>query len=163
MKPTTQSPARPRAHRRRKASVMVEFAMLLPIFFLFVLFSIDAGRMILLRSQLQDATQQAARAGAQVGGGGSGSSSASATAFYRAIDLAPGMDREEVSSVQVLSGRRCTNTSADSFVTVQARYATSLVTPGLGTLIGMLDDSGRGPEGQWQLSATSVARCEVVR
>jgi Flp pilus assembly protein TadG len=153
---------RPNAdNRKRRGSVMIEFAMLLPIFFLFVLFSIDAGRMILVRAQLQDSTQQAARAGAQVAGGGTSSSGPSRTAFFNAVLLAPGITADRVTRFSVVEGSTCSQ--SQPYVTVETRYRTPLVTPGLGTLIGMLDRSGRGPEGEWSLSAVSTARCEVAR
>jgi hypothetical protein len=152
---------RPGTGRSRHGSVMIEFAMLLPIFFLFVMFSLDAGRLILVRAQIQDATQQSARAGAQVGGGGADSTGVSRLAFNSQMLIAPGVNPSQVSRFTVTEGRTCS--SSQPYVTVRAEYRTPLITPGLGTLIGSLDRSGRGREGEFVITAVSTARCEVSR
>lgn len=145
------------ARPRRRGSVMIEFALMLPMFLFFVLFSIDAGRLMLMRASLQDATQQAARAGAQVGGAVQGN--VSVLAFDEAIELAPGMNPSRAVMV-VLAGNRCT--TSQKYVTVRSTYEAQLATPGLDNLLRMISRGSTGPSGGWTLRATSTARCEIV-
>lgn len=146
-----------RRTRTRRGSVMIEFALMLPMFLFFVLFSIDAGRLMLMRASLQDATQQAARAGAQVGG--ALQNNVSLSAFDEAVELAPGMDPSRAVIV-VLAGNRCT--AGQKYVTVRSTYEAQLATPGLVSLLRMISNGSTGPSGGWVLRATSTARCEIV-
>jgi Flp pilus assembly protein TadG len=148
-----------RSTRKRRASVMVEFALLLPMFLFFIMFSIDAGRLMLLRAELQDATQQAARAGAQVGGA-TYTGAASRHAFDAAIELAPGLDAPKVTNFEVVEGGRCT--VGQPYVTIRTEYDASLVTPGLGALLRLVSSNAGTVSSTWQLRAVSTARCEVV-
>ncbi len=150
---------RARRPRRRRGSVMIEFALLLPMFLFFIMFSIDAGRLLLLRAELQDATQQAARAGAQVGGA-SRNGEVSRAAFNQAIDLAPGLETSKVSVFQIIEGANCT--VANPYVSIRTEYNASLVTPGLGAVLRLVSRTAAAPPGTWTLQAVSTSRCEVV-
>lgn len=151
--------------RHRRASLMIEFALILPLFIFFILFSIDAGRLMLLRAELQDATQQAVRAGAQVGGAEFNGFSPSRDAFDRAVSYAPGLEAARVQSFEILGPptNKCgTGSVATTHVTISTEYRAQLVTPGLGALLDIVTDNVSVPGDGWILRATSTARCEVV-
>jgi Flp pilus assembly protein TadG len=139
---------------------MIEFAMVLPLFLFILLFTVDMGRMVLLQAALQDATQQAARSGAQVGGANKNGNK-SQTTFNEAVSNAPGMTTSRISEFSVLAGSSCTAFQPN--VTIRTAYQADFVTPGLSTLLGVFTGDERGPEADWTLRATSVARCEVLR
>ena len=151
--------SRPLLKRRRRGVVMIEFAMILPLFLFLMLFTVDMGRMVLLQAGLQDATQQSARAGAQVGG--ASISNRSRITFDSAIDAAPGLESGRVSRFTINSGGTCS--AGQTNVTIDARYSASLITPGLTALLGVFAGQDGQDAGDWSLSATSVARCEVLR
>lgn len=151
--------------RRRRGSVMIEFALILPLFIFFILFSIDAGRLMLLRAELQDATQQAARAGAQVGGAELNGITPSRDAFDRAVSYAPSLAAERVQGFTILgpTSKKCgTGSVAATHVTIATEYRAQLITPGLGELLDLVTNDVSVPGDGWILRATSTARCEVV-
>jgi uncharacterized membrane protein len=143
---------------RRRAAVLIEFVMVLPLFLFLAVLAVDAGRWMLLRSELQDATQQAARAGAQVGGArlvvGDGLGWSEYT-FNQALD-AYGFSADG-RTFAVESGATCNSSGSDRYVTVTATYQVSNpLTPGLTSL---LKGVNMGPI---TLRATSVALCEIT-
>lgn len=137
---------------------MVEFALLLPMFLFFIVFSIDAGRLMLLRAELQDATQQSARAGAQAGDARRGN--VSRIAFNEAIELAPGLDQAGIRRFVIAEGSPCI--TSNPYVTIRTEYNAALVTPGLESLLGLISRGSQSSSGQWVLRAVSTSRCEVV-
>lgn len=144
--------------RRRRAAVLIEFVMVIPLFLFLAVLAVDAGRWMLLRSELQDATQQAARAGAQVGGGevivGDGQRWSEYT-FNQALD-AYGFSAAG-RTFDVASGATCTSSGSNRYVTVTATYQVSdPLTPGLTSL---LEGFNMGPI---TLRTTSVALCEIT-
>jgi len=146
--------------RRRRAAVLIEFVMVIPLFLFLAVLAVDAGRWVLLRSELQDATQQAARAGAQVGGAavavGDGQRWSEYT-FNRALN-AYGFSAAG-RTFAVVSGATCNSAEAspDRYVTVTTSYqVTNPLTPGLTSL---LNGFNMGPI---TLRATSVALCEIT-
>jgi Flp pilus assembly protein TadG len=141
--------------RKSRASVMVEFALILPLFVFLALFAVEAGRLMLVRAELQDATQQAARAGAQVGGGAVRVSGEvwSVRAFNSALENSSMNLDPATSTFVVVAGSRCS--TSDRFVTVRATTTPPpSILPGLYTLIGAANPN-------WSLNATSTALCEV--
>lgn len=151
--------------RKSRASLMIEFAIILPLFIFFILFSIDAGRLMLLRAELQDATQQAARAGAQVGGAELNGSTPSRSAFNRAIEYSVGLSQDRVVSFTIVepASKKCgTGSVSASHVTISSEYSASLVTPGLEALLELATSDVSIPQGGWLLRATSTARCEIA-
>jgi hypothetical protein len=134
---------------------MVEFALILPLFLFLSLFAIEAGRLMLIRAELQDATQQAARSGAQVGGGTVRVAGQiwSRRAFDSALtNSAMNLDPATASYV-VRAGSRCT--PSDRFVTINATIPPPpSIIPGLYAIIDAANPN-------WNISATSTALCEV--
>lgn len=144
--------------RHRRAAVLIEFVMVIPLFLFLAVLAVDAGRWMLLRSELQDATQQAARAGAQVGGAnkvvGDGQRWSEYT-FNQALDAygfaAAGR------TFNVSSGASCSSSGIDRYVTVSTSYQVSdPLTPGLTSLLAGFN------MGPITLKATSVALCEIT-
>jgi len=154
-------------HRRRGAQ-MLEFVLLLPLTLGVVLFSIDMGRIILLSGQVQDAANVAARTGAQLGGAcvnpTTGAASPSCTNTGPAADsffntLEQGIGSTEGATITVDSGGICRMLGQpDSHVTVTAQHPVNLIFPGFQQLLNLTES-----DDQWVISATAVARCEVVR
>lgn len=140
---------------RPRASVMVEFALILPLFLFLALFAFEAGRLMLVRAELQDATQQAARAGAQVGGGTVRVSGEiwSLRAFNSALDNSAMNLNSASATFVVIGGSRCS--VSDRFVTVTATIPPPpSIIPGLYAMINVANPN-------WSISATSTALCEV--
>lgn len=144
--------------KRRRGSVMIEFALVIPAFLFLIMFSIDMGRAVFYSGVLHDAVQQAARTGAQVGMAGTDRAGPARSAFDRAVDAAPGMSVDRVASFRVVSGTVC-----GTYVTIRAEYRMPLVTPGLARLAAMAGGSRQPGFNEVLLGATSVARCEVTR
>ena len=141
--------------RKRRGSVMVEFALILPLFVFLSLFAVEAGRLMLVRAELQDATQQAARAGAQVGGGNVRVAGEvwSNRAFVSALDNSSMNLDSGTATFVVVAGGRCS--PSDRFVTVRGTIAPPpSILPGLYAMIGAANPN-------WSLTATSTALCEV--
>jgi Flp pilus assembly protein TadG len=146
-----------RSMRWRRGAQMLEFAMLLPIFVLLIVFTFDMGRLVLTTVALQDAVQTAARAGAQVGGADIGGLRSSERAFQETVAAAPALDPAKVLSTSTPNGARCTIAGSSRFVAYSAEYDFSFLTPGLYQLV-----SAAMP-GDFSIAATGVSRCEVVR
>lgn len=171
---------RSRAQSRRgwkRAATMIEFAFILPIFMFLLLFTIDMGQVILMSGAMQDATFSAVRAGAQVGGASydarTGVAACQATGpcttgstyrtFKKATSQIPFAATNTVKGMSILSGGKCATTGANAFVSVRTDYSVKLITPGLNAMLGMIDGATTAGDPAWQLHATAVARCEVVR
>jgi Flp pilus assembly protein TadG len=137
---------------------MLEFMLVLPVFIFFVFFTIDVGRLVLIRAQLQDATQQAARAGAQVGG----NTAVSTAAFGNNLNTAAFIDS---SKALLTVTNNCNPNNGDTNnlykVRAQSSYTTTLTTPGLGAVFNVVSKSNASTKGSWTLTAVSSARCEV--
>jgi len=163
--PVTTSRLSKQSTRKRRASQYIEFAILLPIFIVILLFIIDAGQMVLVQAGLQDAAQQIARTGAQQGGlgpecqtGTSCTSGAIYNELVTAIDAIPGGNGANLDSsrpiVAVSGGGTYGCTTASPYVTVQVNYNDQLVFPGIKAILTTIDPS-------WELHASATARCEI--
>lgn len=144
--------------RTRRAAVLIEFVMVIPLFLFLAVLAVDAGRWTLLRSELQDATQQAARAGAQVGGGNALAGDGQRWSEYT---FTQALDRLGFSpsgrTFAVMSGKTCSSVGQDRYVTITTSYQISNpLTPGLTSL---LEGFNSGPI---TVRATSVALCEIT-
>lgn len=148
--------------RRPRAVVFIEFAMIFPLFLFLSLLAVDTGRWVLARAELQDATQQAARTGAQAGGArvqidGCGGFGASECAFRSALQ-GYGFPTSEIPTPVVKSGSSCSG--SDRYVTISASIeAPRPIAPGLASFLGIIHP---GDGGAVKLSATSVALCEIT-
>lgn len=149
-----------RGRSGRRGTQILEFALLLPLFLFMLLFSIDMGRMVLISGAVHDAAFVAARAGAQVGDTGPNPGGASARAFASAVEIVPGAEQSRASVLEV-SG--ACQEPYNLNVRVKVSYRVQFITPGLTTLLGMVNGERRAPEGDWILPAVGIARCEVVR
>jgi Flp pilus assembly protein TadG len=152
--------------RRKIGAALLEFAFVLPMFLFMITFAIDMGRMTFISAVLQDSAFTSARAGAQVGGAGSATTGESRKAFDSAVALLPTGQQGRISGFKVATGATCvkeaptTSTRPDNrYVTIKIKYTVPLITPGLRKLL----DATAPNEGPWQLGATGIARCEVVR
>lgn len=137
---------------------MIEFALLLPIFILMMVLTFDFGRMVLTNVTLHNAAYTAARAGAQIGGASVGGQQISRDAFVDTVDRDPVLRMEflAANSPRIVTGQSCTALGANRYVTVEAQYRFTFLTPGLNAL---LDITGT----PFNLRTSAVARCEVVR
>jgi Flp pilus assembly protein TadG len=137
---------------------MLEFVLLLPLFMFFITFTVDMGRVMFMHGVLQDATYQAARNGAQ---SGLPQDPSVRTTFDRAVDEAPSMDADRIASFD--AGPATCGSGTNAYVRVSSTYSADFITPGFSTLLGIFAGENKGPEGDWQLGARAVARCEVTR
>ena len=144
--------------RRGRASVLLEFMMIMPLFLFLVLFSVDMGRLMVVYGAVGDATYVAARAGAQYGTVTVNGENVAQVAFDNALRNVPGLNFTE-SDLQVLRSQ-CTN--ASSYIVVQAQQTVPLITPGLGQLLGSFG-AGDTVDGEWVLQTRAAVLCEVVR
>jgi Flp pilus assembly protein TadG len=172
------SPPRPR-HRKRLGTAMLEFALILPIFMFMMVFVLDMGHLVLMSGAIQDATFSAARTGAQLGGGGVDGSSGGAIVCTNGAACQSGSTWQtlnqtaqqipgygslgELKRMTVVKGARCAATGSDTHVVVRSEYSTELLTPGLGGLLSLFSGKSNNLDGDWTLTATAVARCEIVR
>ncbi len=163
--------------RHRRAAEYVEFAILLPFFVFFITFAVDMGRLTMLQSAVQDATQQVARAGAQSGGwdfisgtycsAGTGVCAPNSAPYklmqstLNQIPFANGSYVKSVSSYAsdygtTYAGPFCVNNTG-SYIVAKSQYDARYVflTPGLYALMGAALGS------HWYLNATAVARADV--
>lgn len=165
----------------RRAATMLEFALILPMFMFMMMFTLDMGHLVLMSGAMQDATFSAARTGAQVGGAGidtratgqgavcpNGEPCKSGSTYRSLMESAaqiPGYNRlGKVESMKVVHGAVCLD-GANDHVQIKVTYSTDLVTPGLTSLLKMVAaDKGPTPNyDHWTLTATGIARCEVIR
>lgn len=177
-----------RSRRKNRATTMLEFAIVLPIFLFMMLFTIDMGTVILISGSVNDVTYSAARAGSQSGGAGVAVASGSVTyvcsdagstnrtcnrgrsyqVLESGIDAIPfggSGDSRLFSkpSMTIVSGSRCQN--ASTMVVIRSDYTVNMITPGLNSMMNIIGgrDDSNFPEKGWRLSTTGVARCEIVR
>lgn len=135
---------------------MLEFALVLPFFLIFIAIMADIGHAMLVKNAAQDAAFAAARAGAQIGASETGDTSpavqAAALAYDDSIANRLGWLNGSMNVVNA-----CEDTSNPVFV-VDVNYSVNL---SLLTLLGL----PRRGEVPGSLSATveGVSRCEIVR
>jgi Flp pilus assembly protein TadG len=152
-------------HRRRRATALLEFVLILPLFLFLTLFIIDASRMLFVKGAMSDVSYRTARAGAVVGGAGTATSGPSRTAFDAAVVEVPGADSAERLTLQITRGQTCT--VADPYVAIDVSFRLRLLTPGLAQLLDFSTGSTTGSSGalasgQFEMSSSAIARCEVV-
>jgi Flp pilus assembly protein TadG len=143
-------------NRRRKAGLLLEFVMLLPITLILFMVLVDGARVLLISGAVSDATYRSARAGAVVGGASYGD--VAGEAFAAALDEIPGGSLAVNPEMIVVSGERCS--AFESYVEIKSTYTVDLFTPGLAAAFGFLDRETDG--GGLRLDSTAVARCEVA-
>jgi hypothetical protein len=73
----------------------------------------------------------------------------------------PGYNTNDVESFDV-AAPTCTSTGAGAYVQVTTQYRVSLITPGLGSLLG-LAGGNQALANAWTVKSTAVARCEIVQ
>ena len=159
--------------KRNKASLMLEFVLLLPFALFLITFSVDMGRVVMVSTGLHDSVSVAARAGARQGTIGTTRSVPSNAcsnsvylpqdtvynAFCQSVKSMPGFISNSFDVLTPTSTnceRDVNPSSSRMFVTVRATARVNYVTPGLGPLIGIITGSGM------DITQTGVARCEVA-
>ena len=149
--------------RRRRAVVLLEFVLTLPMFLFLVLFVIDVGRVMMVSNAMQDSTYRAARAGAVYGAAEAGGFSPSRDAFDQAISELPGASAANIENFRVVRGRTCTVT--DPYVEIDVEYSIEMITPGLGALLQMASSKPSDDpfSGEYEVTSNAIARCEVAR
>lgn len=147
--------SRPRliTRRRRRGAVLIEFVLILPLFLFLCMFSIDMGRLVIIAGAVNDATYVAARSGAQRGDAFEDDNAQ--IAFERARSSIPGASALEAPELVIVQGR-CT--SSNSYIVVEAAQEVPLITPGLGRLVGMVNQ-----EPTFTVSSQATVLCEIVR
>jgi Flp pilus assembly protein TadG len=131
-----------------------------------MLFTVDMGRLVLLTTGLHDAAAVSARAGARQGQAGTEKNGPSFRAFEEASKVVPGLQDSQfkivspTTSVGSAGSKWCT--TDDQYVRITATSDISFITPGLGALLGLVGSVDPSDAGV-TISATGVARCEVIR
>lgn len=170
---------KPVRKKERRGSLLLEFALVLPLILALMVVSVDLGRLVLAQTTLQDAVSVAARAGARQGyagqvpqgalcASGSLTGNPSYDAFcesfrYGALGgytLASFRIESPSASGGSNGPRYCTRGTAsasDLFVTTKATANMAFITPLLREVITRNSSEGA------VLSATAVARCENAR
>lgn len=160
--------------RRRRAATLLEFVFTLPLSLGFCMFIIDAGRVYIAASAVQDAAWRSARAAAVAGGadtladGGQLRNDQVMTvtedAFYQALAENQSGDTISQAEINVVQGSCSSGAvggsgsgiSAD-VIQIKATANVPTITPGLNLLLG-----GSDATGDWSISAVAVARCETA-
>ena len=145
--------------RHRRATVLLEFMLILPLFLFLVFFSVDMGRLMVVYGAVGDATYVAARAGAQYGTTNVNGVPVADEAYQRSLDGMPGVSGS-TSKLVVISGE-CTSKS--SYIVTEGQQTVSLITPGLGALLKSFEGGDSGYGADWVLKARASVLCEVVR
>lgn len=145
-----------RRTRHRRGTQMLEFALLMPFFFVLILFTFDVGRFVLTSTALHDAAYTASRAGAQVGGGNLENSRTALAAFEDTARLNPMLGNGSLTG-ELRSGATCTAAGPDRFVTVRGTYRMQLLSTGMLFFLGGVIPSSV------DVTSVAVSRCEVVR
>ena len=177
--------------KRRRASVMLEFALVLPFMLFLLAFTIDMGRMVYAAHAAQQAVSETARQSAVFGAAGMDGNHASPVPASRSTVVAactadrtscvmglfalqtaladtPGgqmLQNWQLSvtqDVQAKFGRVC---SADTpTIRVQVAYDIDWLTPGMNGLLNMAGTGSDQSSGTLQprsMTSTATARCEV--
>jgi Flp pilus assembly protein TadG len=144
-----------RRRHRRRATVLLEFVMIMPLFMMLTMFSLDMGRIMVISGALNDATYVGARSAAQYGAVNIGGVNVVERAFRNAVDDIPGIDPTKATVVVTApSSGVCRGT--DVYIDARATYNMRLVTPWVDNL---LDLFGR----TWTIRTNATVLCEVVR
>jgi hypothetical protein len=144
----------------RRGSSMLEFALVLPFLLIFMALVLNFSFIAITHASLQIATNNAARVSAQVGGGDLSLGNAPQV-FRESVEGLPGVEASRA-RVTVVSGRVCAIDGPNRNVQVQTDYEARLMMPGINVFFRMVGGKDDGASAL-QLSARSVARCEVVR
>jgi Flp pilus assembly protein TadG len=148
--------------RKRRGATLLEFAMVLPLILVLIMFAVDMGRMAMLSGALADATGVAARRAAQYGAAGNPTTGPARQAFDQQIVLVPGLSQgvdaagTQAFTVEVTStsGQICTVDKP--YVRITGRADVRFITPGVYTMLSAFKGDGL------MLRYTAVARCEVA-
>lgn len=161
--------------KRNKGTVLLEFAMILPMFLFLILFSVDMGRYLLIAGALGDATYVGTRAVAQTATLNSNGVNVGETSFNNAISTIPFLNGESTdpnspgrAKFQVLgtgnSAALPENTcrvGGSLYVVGRGTVSVNLLTPGIGVLFGL---SGQSVSGNTiEVEQRAQLRCEVLR
>lgn len=156
---------------RKKGSLFLEFALLLPFILLLTVFAIDMGRVVMLTTGLHDSVSIAARAGARQGVVGSYNTSNVCNdnysvmgpvynSFCQSVNGLPGLNAEtfQVLSPSTSTCRRNVGNSNDPslYVVVKATGKMNYIAPGLNAFINLISDSGT------TVTVVGIAKCEVA-
>lgn len=159
--------------RRRRAATLLEFVLTLPLSLGFCMFIIDAGRVYIAASAVQDAAWRSARAAAVAGDANARAvggqllngqvMTVAEDAFYQA--LAENQAGDAISHAKITvtqgscsSGRVSGSGISTDVIEVKGTAGVATITPGLNLLLG-----GNEATGDWSISAVGVARCEKSR
>jgi len=164
--------------RKRRGVEFLEFAIVLPIFIIFLLFTVDMARLAILQAGLQDATQQLARGGAQIGGWGGRCPNATTTchgvpvaAFQNDVTNMPLGATSSIGSIlswtTTADGTPASGQGpvAGTWCGPNAPYVVAYTTynPHDFFITPLLNDTLHLLVPGWHLSAHAVARCEIAR
>jgi Flp pilus assembly protein TadG len=130
---------------------MLEFALIMPFFFIFMAFIVDVSRVMIIQNTAQDAAFAAARAGAQIGGGTTQATDAGIRAADFAFNDSLGARTGWITASSLSIVETC-DTSPNLNFTVTVDY-------GIQTLFASL----AGLDQYISLQTSGVSRCEIVR
>lgn len=164
--------------RKNRAVEFMEMAFIMPAILMFFVFLIDMGSAILHYGALQDVAYASSRAGASSGGGNFNGNNISYNYLATSIQDAPGFGAGVTAmqgvnpgpnqvSFELAEGARCDDTrqingASSNRVVVKVAYVPNMLTPGMSTVLGLIN-SGDGNGAGWKMTATAMARCEIVR
>lgn len=177
--------------KRRRASVMLEFALVLPFMLFLLAFTIDMGRMVYAAHAAQQAVSETARQSAVFGAIGIGGDHASAVpasratavgacnadrgsckmglfALHTALTDTPGgqmlQNWQMVVTDDVQNGFGPVCSAATPTIRVQLAYDIDWLTPGMTGLLNLVG-TGSAPASDslptQHMTSTATARCEV--
>lgn len=173
-----------RTRRRTRGTVMLEFVLLMPLFILFIVFTINVSHAVMVRTQMQVVADNAARAGAQVGGGcyragdftGNPGSQCTLDVAEDPVSLAAVVDGlgtiagvgsatqdDNGTDIRVISGGRCERGGEHDTVRVKVQIPLTPALPGIGQLLSLYNSGDDSVSRQWNIAVQSAARCEIVR
>lgn len=152
-------------HQRKGIVQTLEFALLLPLFMLFVIISLDLGRYMLVKAATIDLAFSAARAGAMYGAPGTPEDGPAKKSFTSNTDQMPLLSPGSTSLTYVYP-QVCT--LADVYVDTRVETHMKFVTPFLTQMLGTAGNdqsltAGVGGTAGFKVVGRGSAKCEVVR
>lgn len=140
-----------RSKKRSKATVLFEFALIMPFFFIFIAIMVDVSRIMITQNAAQDAAFSAARAGAQIGAGDALITEQARAAADSAFSTSLAARQGWVETPFLNVTDNCSNPN-DPYFSVTLDYSIRPILPSLAGLNSTL-----------YLQTGATSRCEIVR
>lgn len=156
MSSSRRTPASRRTRTRRRGAILLEFMMVLPMFLLLMVLTVDLGHLMFVYGATEDATYSAARAAAQAGGASTGQAQ---TRFNTSIASLPAINAS-ASSLNLIDGE-C---RIDPIIKVEGSVTIKTITPGLDALFTLVSGKSAttGLNG-FTVKTQAIVLCEVTQ